>query len=85
MAISRQQKCGIVILKLIADGWVHSFKIKSNRKVCRARLVAKEYLLEDDKEEVFAPVAKYAILQTLICIPNEFDMKVAKLDVSTAF
>lgn len=65
--------------------WVYSVKVKHNRKVYRARLVARGFLLKDNEREVYSPVAKHATLRTLICVANGFDMKVANFDINTAF
>lgn len=69
----------------IDSRWVYLVKIKNNRKIYRARLVARRYLLEDDVKKVFAPMTKHATLRTLICITNKFDMKVENFDIITAF
>ena len=65
-------------MKRNSDGSLDHFK---------ARLVAQGYTQTDgiDYEEVFAPVAKYSTILSLLTLANAYDLEVHQLDVNTAF
>ena len=65
-------------MKRNSDGSLDRFK---------ARLVAQGYTQTHgiDYEEVFAPVAKYSTIKSLLTLANAHDLEVHHLDVKTAF
>ena len=69
--------------------WVYKTKRKANGEVDRhkARLVAQGYSQEEgiDYNEVFAPVAKYKSIRTVLAIANQLDLEVHQMDVVSAF
>ena len=69
--------------------WVYKTKRKANGEIDRhkARLVAQGYSQEEgiDYNEVFAPVAKYKSIRTVLAIANQLDLEVHQMDVVSAF
>ena len=69
--------------------WLFKIKRKADGSVSRykARLVAQGYSQEAglDYDEVFAPVAKYNSIRSVLAIANQLDMEVHQMDVKTAF
>ena len=69
--------------------WV--FKVKRNAdgdlSRYKARLVAQGYSQEagQEYEEVFAPVARYSSIRSVLAIANQLDLEVHQMDVKTAF
>ena len=69
--------------------WV--FKVKRNAdgdaSRYKAPLVAQGYSQEagQDDEEVFAPIAKYSPIRSVLAIANQLDLEVHQMDVRTAF
>ena len=64
---------------LVGCKWVYKTKRKANGEIDRykARLVAQGYSQEEgiDYNEVFAPVAKYKSIRTVLAIANQLDLK----------
>lgn len=75
--------------KAIGCKWVFKLKRDNFGNVSRykARLVAKGYNQKEgiDYGEIFAPVAKYKTIRTLLAIAVQNDMTLGQLDVKTAF
>lgn len=75
--------------KVLTNKWV--FKIKRNAKgqieKYKARLVARGHVQKEgiDYEEVFAPVARYEIIRTLLAAAVEIEMHVHQMDVVSAY
>ena len=69
--------------------WIFKRKIGADRKVdtYKARLVAKVFCQRQgvNYEETFSPVAILKSIQILIAIATNYDYKVWKMDVKTAF
>ena len=69
--------------------WVFKVKRNADGDVSRykARLVAQGYSQEagQDYEEVFAPVARYSSIRSVLAIANQLDLEVHQMDVKTAF
>ena len=69
--------------------WVYKIKWKANGEIekYKARLVAQGYTQEEgvDYNEVFAPVARYKSIRTVLAIANQFDLEAHQMDVVTAF
>ena len=69
--------------------WV--FKVKRKQTVMslanKARLVAQGYSQEAglDYDDVFAPVARYSSIRSVLAIANQLDLEVHQMDVKTAF
>ena len=74
---------------LVGCKWVYKTKRKANGEIDRykARLVAQGYSQEEgiDYNEVFAPVAKYKSIRTVLAIANQLDLEVHQMDVVSAF
>lgn len=74
---------------LVGCKWLFKLKRDSEGKVDRykARLVAQGYSQEAglDYDEVFAPVARYTSIRTVLAIANALDLEVHQMDVKTAF
>ena len=53
----------------------------------KARFVAKSYLQHSgfDFDEIYAPVARFSTIRTLIAITVELGFKIYQMDVITAF
>ena len=69
--------------------WLFKIKRNADGSVSRykSRLVAQGFTQEAgrDYEEVFAPVAKYSSIRSVLAIANQLDMDVHQMDVKTAF
>ena len=65
-------------LKHNADGSIDRYK---------ARLVAQGYSQEpgQDYDEIYAPVAKYTSIRSVLAIANQLDLDIYQMDVKTAF
>ena len=74
---------------LVGCKWVFKTKRKADGTVDRfkARLVAQGYSQEEgiDFDEVFAPVAKYKSIRTVLAIANQLDLDIHQMDVKSAF
>ena len=74
---------------LVGCKWVFKTKHKANGEIDRykARLVAQGYSQEPgvDYDEVYAPVAKYKSIRTLLAIGNQLDLEIHQMDVVAAF
>ena len=74
---------------LVGCKWVYKTKRKADGEIDRykARLVAQGYSQEEgiDYNEVFAPVAKYKSIRTVLAIANQLDLEVHQMDVVSAF
>ena len=74
---------------LVGCKWLFKVKRKEDGSVSRykARLVAQGYSQEagEDYDEVFAPVAKYNSIRSVLAIANQLDLEVHQMDVKTAF
>ena len=74
---------------LVGCRWVFKTKYKANGEIdkYKARLVAQGYSQEPgvDYDEVYAPVAKYKSIRTLLAIGNQFDLEIHQMDVVAAF
>ena len=74
---------------MIGSKWVYKVKRNADGSVERfkARLVAQEYSQsqEIDYEEVFAPVARYNSVRSLLAVANVCDWEIHQMDVKTAF
>ena len=74
---------------LIGSKWVFKVKHGSDGEVDRfkARLVAQGYTQEPgiDYKEVFAPVARYNSIRSILAIANQLDLEVHQMDVKSAF
>lgn len=75
--------------KILTNRWV--FKVKTNRdgkiEKYKARLVARGHTqkLGIDYEEVFAPVARYETIRTLLAASVNEGMHVHQMDVVSAY
>jgi hypothetical protein len=74
---------------IVGSKWVFKVKRKANGEVDRykARLVVQGYsqTYGVDYEEVFAPVARYSSIRTLLALANAHDLEIHQMDVTTAF
>ena len=74
---------------LVGCKWVYKTKYKANGEIDRykARLVAQGYSQAAgiDYDEVYAPVAKYKSIRTLLAIGNQLDLEIHQMDVVAAF
>ena len=68
----------VLKVKRNADGTVDRFK---------ARLVAQGYTQTQgvDYNEVYAPVARYSAIRSLLALANAHDLEIHQMDVKTAF
>lgn len=75
--------------KILTNRWV--FKIKRNSigqiEKYKARLVVRGHVQKTgiDYEEIFAPVARYEIIRTLLAAAVEEEMHVHQMDVVSAY
>ena len=74
---------------LVGCKWVYKTKYKANGQIDRfkARLVAQGYSQEAgvDYDEVFAPVARYKSIRSVLAIANQLNLEVHQMDVKSAF
>ena len=74
---------------LVGCKWVFKTKRKANGEIdkFKARLVAQGYSQEAgvDYNEVFAPVARYTSIRSVLAIANQFDLEAHQMDVVSAF
>ena len=75
--------------KLVGSKWVFKIKHDSNGQVDRitARLVAQGFSQKHgiDYNDVFAPVARYTSIRSILAIANQLDLEVHQMDVKSAF
>lgn len=75
--------------KILTNRWVFKTKRNSEGKIekYKARLVARGHTQEAgvDYEEIFAPVARYEIIRTLLAAAVEEEMHVHQMDVVSAY
>ena len=73
---------------IVGCKWVFKTKRDSEGNVDRfkARLVAQGYTQEAgiDYDEVFAPVARYTSIRTVLAIANQLDLELHQMDVKSA-
>ena len=74
---------------LVGSKWVYKTKYNSFGEIDRykARLVAQGYSQEYgiDFNEVFAPVARYKSIRSLLAVSNQYNLEVHQMDVVSAF
>ena len=74
---------------LVGCKWVYKTKRKANGEIdkFKARLVAQGYSQEAgvDYNEVFAPVARYTSIRSVLALANQFDLEAHQMDVVSAF
>ena len=74
---------------VVGSKWVYKAKQKANGDIDRykARLVARGFSQEAgvDYDEVFAPVARYNSIRSVLAIANQLDLEVHQMDVKSAF
>ena len=74
---------------VIGSKWVYKVKRNADGSVeqFKARLVAQGYSQSQgiDYEEVFAPVARYNSIRSLLPVANVCDWEIHQMDVKTAF
>ena len=74
---------------LVGCKWVYKTKRTASGEIDRykSRLVAQGYSQEKgiDFDEVFAPVAKYKSIRTVLAIANQLDLDIHQMDVKSAF
>ena len=74
---------------LVGSKWVYKTKLNSFGEIDRfkARLVAQGYSQEYgiDFNEVFAPVARYKSIRSLLAVSNQHNLEVHQMDVVSAF
>ena len=75
--------------KAVGCKWVYKAKRNANGDINRykARLVAQGFSQEAgiDYHEVFAPVARYKSIRSVLAIANQFNLEVHQMDVVSAF
>ena len=74
---------------IVGSKWVFKNKRGPDGKIDRykARLVAQGYSQQHgvDYDEVFAPVAKYSSIRSVLAIANQLNLEIHQMDVKTAF
>jgi hypothetical protein len=74
---------------LVGCKWVFKTKRDASGEIDRfkARLVAQGYSQEHgiDYDEVFAPVAKYKSIRSVLAIANQYNLEIHQMDVKSAF
>lgn len=75
--------------KAIGSKWVFKRKYASDRNahLCKARLCAKGFTQQQgvDYQEVFAPVARYDSIRTMLSLAAMKNLEIGQFDVKTAF
>jgi len=75
--------------KILTNRWVFKTKRDSHGQIVKykARLVARGHIQKAgiDYEEIFAPVARYEIIRTLLAAAAEEEMHVHHMDVVSAY
>lgn len=75
--------------KVLTNKWVYKTKRNSTGQVekYKARLVARGHIQKAgiDYEEIFAPVARYEVIRTLLATAVEKEMYVHQMDVVSAY
>lgn len=76
-------------MKILTNRWVFKTKINQQGEIekYKARLVARGHIQEQgiDYEEVFAPVARYEMIRTLLAAAANEEMHVHQMDVVSAY
>ena len=74
---------------IVGCKWVFKTKRDASGEIDRfkARLVAQGYSQEHgiDYDEVFAPVAKYKSIRSVLAIANQYNLEIHQMDVKSAF
>ena len=69
--------------------WIFKVKRNADNNVNRykARLVAQGFSQQagEDYDDIFAPVARYSSIRSVLAIANELNLNVHQMDVKTAF
>lgn len=75
--------------KVLTNRWVFKTKVRQDGSVekYKARLVARGHtqLYGIDYEDVFAPVARYETIRTLLAVSAKEEMHVHQMDVTSAY
>ena len=74
---------------IVGCKWVFKLKHNADGSIDRykARLVTQGYSQEpgQDYDEIYAPVAKYTSIRSVLAIANQLDLDIHQMDVKTAF
>ena len=76
----------LLMMRVLSDR-SESFKVKRKVDRYKARLVAQGYsqTYGIHYEELFAPVARYSSIRTLLALANAHDLEIHQMDATTAF
>ena len=74
----------------IGNKWIYTKKqgsLNQSTLQYKAKLVAKSFVQKEgiDYNEVFSPVVKHTSIRILLALVAEYELKLAQLDVKTAF